>query len=195
MTTADQLHLPPRDTIYTIHYACETFPDQLPRPWVVAIYDPVYDASFVFRGDQSSERDIRNQMNSMVRAFDTRMAISWNMGGASWFGWSALAKRALPTAIYKPFRHTDLADYLWRRFGDSYAAHGEFGRLHECASNNNVMDPSCLGGKREAELIAAGNLDAVVKSTIAKTKMICGIYTKLLDGNLVVGPFSKESHP
>jgi hypothetical protein len=114
--------------------------------------------------------------------------LHWNMNEAR-FGFAALAQRyrvvtgVVPPECVPSFQF-DLAEYLKRRFGDSYVPHP---RLHRLIELNDLAGSHYLDVAGAGRCWAAGNFAAVADALSARVTAICEIYRLLRQGRLKIG--------
>jgi hypothetical protein len=184
------------ESIFSVHYACESFitaKDHPPGVASIAISDLGNGEIFAFSRtdcpegteDLDCERQLLERFYSELQSRIETICLHWNMDRPE-YGFSALATRwryltqQEPLCI-APRQRYDVDTLLVNQFGEQYAPHG---KLESTARLNELDMRSFLNGKEEAETYAQRNWAKLTRSASSKAKIIGELLIRLATGTI-----------
>jgi hypothetical protein len=184
------------ESIFAVHYACESFftsKDHPPGVACIAMSDLGAGEVIAFsrtdcpEGTEGldCERQLLERFYSELQARSETICLHWNMDRPE-YGFSALANRwtyltkQKPPCVAPRQRH-DVDTLLVSQFGEQYAPHG---KLESTARLNDLDMRSFLNGKEEAEAYAQCDWAKSTRSASSKAKIIGELLIRLTAGTI-----------
>lgn len=184
------------ESVFAIHYACESFLSAKNHPpgiASIAMYDVITRDVVAFsRSDALPDLNERDQEIDLLTRYYGRLAsindsrfIHWNMNRPE-FSFSALRTRyryltGEEPSTLEPRRRHDVDSLFVDRFGTDYAPHG---KLESTARLNGLDMRSFLTGREEAEQFTAGGWSILMRSSASKAKIIGELLQSFVRGSI-----------